>query len=126
LVLNILSDNGDWRSAAGCRKLTRTPKIVSPELGTDPGSSSWIRRAHLRPCSAYQAIDAKSRNSRSSFVCTNCGSIFDVDVNAAKNILKLGSSQTGERSGIACESSQTAGPKQEEVARESERSALEG
>ncbi len=34
-------------------------------------------------------------------VCTNCGSIFDADVNAAKNILKLGISPTGGVPGMA-------------------------
>ena len=44
-------------------------------------------------------VDAASRIGRSRFVCTNCGSIFDADVNAAKNILKLGISPTGVTSG---------------------------
>jgi transposase len=60
------------------------------------------------------------------FVCTNCGSIFDADVNAAKNILKRGISPTGGLSGIACETSQTTGGKQEEDAREGGSSALQG
>ena len=57
-------------------------------------------------------------------LCTNCGSIFDADVNAAKNILKLGISPTGGLPGMACESSQTIGRKQEEDARESGSSAF--
>lgn len=39
-------------------------------------------------CSAYGAVDAASRTSRSRFVCTNCGRMFDADVNAAKNITR--------------------------------------
>jgi transposase len=46
----------------------------------------------------------------------NCGSIFDADVNAAKNILKPGISPTGGLPGMACESSQNTGRKQEEHA----------
>ncbi|MBN8990568.1 MAG: transposase [Rhizobiales bacterium] len=46
-------------------------------------------------CNACGTVDAASRISRSRFVSTNCGSIFDADVNAAKNILKLGISPTG-------------------------------
>jgi hypothetical protein len=49
-------------------------------------------------------------------VCTNCGSIFDADVNAAKNIVKLGVSPTGRLLGMTCESSRTTGRKQEEDA----------
>jgi putative transposase len=75
-------------------------------------------------CNACGIVDAKSRISRSRFVCTNCGSIFDADVNAAKNILKLGVSPTGGLPGMACESSRTTGRKQEDDARESGSSAL--
>jgi putative transposase len=71
-------------------------------------------------------VDAASRISRSRFVCTNCGSIFDADVNAAKNILKLGISPTGGLPGMACESSRTTGRKQEEDARKGASSALQG
>jgi putative transposase len=77
-------------------------------------------------CSACEAIDAESRISRSRFVCTNCGSIFDADVNAAENILKLGISPTGGLPGMACGSSRTTGRKQEEDAREGGSSALQG
>jgi putative transposase len=77
-------------------------------------------------CSDCSTVDAASRISRSVFVCTNCGSIFDADVNAAKNILRLGISPTGGLPEMACESSQTSGRKQEEDARESESLALQG
>jgi putative transposase len=77
-------------------------------------------------CNACGTVDAASRISRSRFVCTSCGSIFDADVNAAKNILKLGISPTGGLPGMACESSRTTGRKQEEDDRESGSSALQG
>ncbi len=77
-------------------------------------------------CSTCGTVDAASRINRSRFVCTNCGSIFDADVNAAKNILKLSISSTGGLPGMACESSRTTGRKQEEDAREGRSSALEG
>jgi hypothetical protein len=52
------------------------------------------------------------------FVCTACGSIFDADVNAAKNILKLGISPTGGLAGMACESARIlAGSRKETLAR---------
>lgn len=43
---------------------------------------------------------------------TACGSIFDADVNAAKNILNLGISPTGGLLWMARESSRTTGRKQ--------------
>ena len=63
-------------------------------------------------------VDAASRISRSSFVCTGCGSISDADINAAKNIRRLGISPTGGLPGMACGSSRSAGRKQEEDPRE--------
>ncbi|MBR0899141.1 transposase [Bradyrhizobium tropiciagri] len=63
-------------------------------------------------------------HSRSRFVCTSCGTMFDADVNAAKNILSIGITPTGGPSGMACESSRTAGRKQEEDAREGGSSAF--
>lgn len=50
-------------------------------------------------CNACGTVDAASRISRSRFVCTNCGSIFDADVTTAKNILKLGISPNRRTSG---------------------------
>ncbi len=41
-------------------------------------------------CNVCGAKDAKSRLSQSKFECTNCGDISNADVNAAKNIKKLG------------------------------------
>jgi putative transposase len=79
-----------------------------------------------RRCSACQAVDAASRISRSHFVCTNCGLMFDADINAAQNILAIDTSPTGGLPGMACESSRTAGRKQEEDGRESGSSALQG
>jgi putative transposase len=79
-----------------------------------------------RTCSACQAVDATSRISRSRFVCTNCGTMFDADVNAARNILAICIGPTGGLPGLACESSRTTGRKQEEDAREGGSSARQG
>jgi transposase len=97
----------------------KAPWYGSRIIVVDPAHTS-------QTCSGCQAVDAASRISRSRFVCTNCGSIFDADVNAAKNILKLGISPTGRLPGMACESSQATGRKQEEDVRESRSSALQG
>jgi len=77
-------------------------------------------------CNACETVNAASRISRSRFVCNNCGSISDGDVNAAKNILKLGISPTVGLPGMACESSRTIGRKQEEDDRKGRSSALQG
>jgi len=77
-------------------------------------------------CNACQTVDAASRISRSRFVCTNCGTMFDADVNAAKNILAIGISPTGGLPGMACGSSRITGRKQEADAREGGSSALQG
>jgi hypothetical protein len=53
-------------------------------------------------------------------------SIFDADVNAAKNILKLGISPAGGLPEVACQSSRTTGRKQEEDARKGGSPALQG
>ncbi len=97
----------------------KAPWYGSRIVVVDPAQTSQC-------CNACGTVDAASRISRSRFVCTNCGSIFDADVNAAKNILKLGISATGGLPGMACESSRTTGRKQEEDARESGSSALQG
>ncbi|MBR0687754.1 transposase [Bradyrhizobium manausense] len=76
--------------------------------------------AHMsQTCSACGAVDAASCISRSRFVCTNCGRMFDADVNAAKNILAIGINSTG---GLP---SRTAGRKQEQNACEGGSSALQ-
>jgi putative transposase len=91
------------------------------------GAKLAVEPAHTSQCcAAWEAFDAASRISRSRFVCTNCGSIFDADVNAAKNILSLGISPTGGLPGMACESSPTTGRSQEKDAREGGSSALQG
>jgi hypothetical protein len=59
-------------------------------------------------CSACQPIDAASRISRSSFVCTQCRTMFDTDVNAAKNIFAIGINPTEGLPGIDCGSSRAA------------------
>jgi putative transposase len=97
----------------------KAPWYGSRIIVVDPAQTSQC-------CSACGTVDTASRISRSRFVCTNCGSIFDADVNAAKNILKLGISPTGGLPGMACESSRTTGRKQEEDAREGGSSALQG
>jgi putative transposase len=97
----------------------KAPWYGSRLIVVDPAETSQC-------CHACGTVDAASRISRSRFVCTNCGSIFDADVNAAKNILKLGISPTGGLPGMACESSQTTGRKQEEDAREGGSSTLQG
>jgi putative transposase len=97
----------------------KAPWYGSRIIVVDPAHTSQC-------CSACGIVDAASRISRSRFVCTNCGSIFDADVNAAKIILKLGISQTGGLPGMACESSQSIGRKQEEDARKGRSSALQG
>ncbi|MBR0684398.1 hypothetical protein JQ594_00575 [Bradyrhizobium manausense] len=84
-----------------------------PAVGIDLGSVQPI------------VLSDGSRISRSHFVCTDCGMMFDVDVTAAKNILSIGISPTGGLPGIACGSSRTAGRKQEGDAREGESSALQ-
>jgi putative transposase len=91
----------------------KAPWYGSRIIVVDPAQTSQC-------CSACGTVDTASRISRSRFVCTNCGSIFDADVNAAKNILKLGISPTGGLPGMACESSRTTGRKQEEDAARAE------
>ena len=97
----------------------KAPWYGSRIVVVDPAQTSQC-------CNACGIVDAASRISRSRFVCTNCGSIFDADVNAAKNILKLGISPTGGLPGMACESSRTTGRKQEKDARKGGSSALQG
>jgi putative transposase len=97
----------------------KAPWFGSRIIVVDPAETSQC-------CNACGSVDAESRISRSRFVCINCGSIFDADVNAAKNILKLGISSTGGLPGMACGSSQTIGRKQEENARKGGSSALQG
>ena len=41
-------------------------------------------------CNSCGAIDKKSRVSQAEFVCTSCGNIDNSDLNAAKNILRVG------------------------------------
>jgi putative transposase len=97
----------------------KAPWYGSRIIVVDPAHTSQC-------CSVCGTVDAASRISRSRFICTNCGSIFDADVNAAKNILKLGISPTGGLPGMACGSSQTTGRKQEEDVRKDGSSALQG
>ncbi|SPP92835.1 transposase (fragment) [Bradyrhizobium vignae] len=77
-------------------------------------------------CSACGVVDAEARITRARYVCNACGGDFDADENAARNILVKGISSTGGLPGMACESSQTIGRKQEDDAREGGSSALQG
>lgn len=61
-------------------------------------------------CSACTVVDAASRVNRAQFICVSCGLTCDADVNAAKNILRLGA---GGLPVMACESSRGGGRKQE-------------
>jgi hypothetical protein len=70
-------------------------------------------------CSACRAVDAASRIGRSHFVCTSCGAM-------SKYILTIDISPTGGPPGMAFESSRITGRKQEEDARKSGSSALQG
>jgi putative transposase len=70
----------------------KAPWYGSRIIVVDPAETSQC-------CHACGTVDAASRISRSRFVRTSCGSIFDADVNAAKNNLKLGISPTGGFSG---------------------------
>jgi putative transposase len=56
-------------------------------------------------------VDAAIRINRSSRACTGCGGIFDADVDAAENILRMGISSTGGLPGMAYESNRTSGRK---------------
>ena len=48
-------------------------------------------------CNSCGTVDKKSRVSQSEFVCTSCGIIDNADVNASKNILREGISQSTKR-----------------------------
>ena len=48
-------------------------------------------------CNACGAIDKKSRLSQTEFVCTSCGNIDNADVNASKNILSKGITESTKR-----------------------------
>jgi putative transposase len=48
-------------------------------------------------CNACGAIDKKSRVSQSEYVCTSCGNVDNSDLNASKNILREGISQSTKR-----------------------------
>jgi putative transposase len=52
-------------------------------------------------CHYCGAKDARSRISRSQFVCTHCGHSSHADVNAAKNIMSRGAALVRERSAQA-------------------------
>jgi putative transposase len=86
-----VADDRSARAQGECE--VRTAWYGSRIIVADPAETSQC-------CHARGTIDVASRISRSRFVCTNCGIIFDAD--AAKNILKLGISPTGGLPGMAC------------------------
>jgi putative transposase len=48
-------------------------------------------------CNSCGTIDKKSRLSQAEFVCTSCGEVSNADINASKNILREGISQSTKR-----------------------------
>lgn len=63
-------------------------------------------------CCRCGHVDADNRVSQSVFLCQACGYGENADLNAAKNILRLGLA-TGGPPGLACESNRATGRKQE-------------
>lgn len=51
-------------------------------------------------CNSCGSVDKKSRLSQSEFVCTSCGNIDNSDINASKNILREGISQSTKRKAL--------------------------
>ena len=52
-------------------------------------------------CNSCGTIDKKSRVSQSEFVCTSCGVIDNSDLNASKNILSKGITESTKRKALA-------------------------
>jgi putative transposase len=65
-------------------------------------------------CSGCGHVHADNRLSQSAFLCQSCGHADNADLNAAKNILKLGL-ETGGLPGLVCGSSRTSGRKQKSL-----------
>ncbi|CAO3459485.1 RNA-guided endonuclease InsQ/TnpB family protein [Azospirillum largimobile] len=63
-------------------------------------------------CCRCGHVDADNRVSQSVFLCQACGHVENADLNAAKNILRLGLA-TGGPPGLACGSNRAAGRKQD-------------
>ncbi|WP_244639335.1 transposase [Bosea sp. ANAM02] len=97
----------------------KAPWHGSRLIAVDPAYTS-------QECSSCRTVDAKSRISRSQFVCTNCGLIENADVNAARSILARGLGTTGGRPGMACGSSRAGGRKQEVAPAKARNSVLQG
>jgi putative transposase len=53
-------------------------------------------------CNACGEKDNVSRISQSEFVCTSCGHIAHADINAAKNIKRIGEALVRQREALAC------------------------
>jgi putative transposase len=76
-------------------------------------------------CGRCGHVHADNRVSQSVFLCQSCGHIENADVNAARNILRLGL-ETGGHPGLACGSNRVAGRKQERRVARRGSSALQG
>jgi putative transposase len=48
-------------------------------------------------CSSCNVVDSKSRVSQSDFVCTSCGEVSNADINASKNIISKGITESTKR-----------------------------
>ncbi|MEI8397349.1 MAG: RNA-guided endonuclease TnpB family protein [Rhodospirillaceae bacterium] len=77
-------------------------------------------------CSHCGFVHPDNRITQAEFACRSCGYTENADVNAARNILQLGTAQavnvpsgrsTGGLPGLACESNRTSGRKQEKKRR---------
>ena len=63
-----------------------------------------------RTCHACGHVSAASRPCRARFKCVSCGHAAHADVNAARNILALGTGATGRRGALALATPQTRQP----------------
>ena len=76
-------------------------------------------------CSVCGCVHSDNRTSQASFSCRGCGHVDNADLNAAKNILRLGLA-TGGPPEIACGSNRSSGRKQERHAVRRGSPALQG
>ena len=72
-------------------------------VAVDPAYSS-------QTCHACGHVSAASRRCRAQFKCVSCGHMAHADVNAARNILALGTGATGRRGVLALATPQTRQP----------------
>jgi len=74
-------------------------KLLEEEVEKNPENVKIVfidPRNTSRTCSMCGCIDEESRPIRSQFICIFCGHTEDADVNAAKNILRLGNKKANE------------------------------